>query len=142
MWIDFDSFTPIESLLGGLLIGMAALILILFCGRVMGVSGILGGLFQKHQDKLWRLAFLTGVFLAPWAYQWIMMIKPEAVINTSYGALIVAGLLVGVGTRLGSGCTSGHSVCGLSRFSFRSLIYTLIFMAIAMGTVFIVSIFK
>ncbi|SET41782.1 YeeE/YedE family protein [Thorsellia anophelis] len=142
MWIDIEAFTPIESLIGGVLIGLAAMILILFCGRVMGISGIIGGIFQKNSGVLWRVFFLVGLFSAPWLYQTLSQTIPVVEITASWWVIILAGLLVGFGTRLGSGCTSGHGVCGLSRFSLRSLASTLIFMIVAILTVFLVGFFK
>jgi uncharacterized membrane protein YedE/YeeE len=130
MSINIEQFTPFSSLAGGVLIGLAAALLILCCGRVAGISGILGGAMQKvRAGERWRLAFLLGLLLAPILYG-LLFKHPEITLTTSTPRLIVAGLLVGVGTQLGSGCTSGHGVCGLARFSPRSLIATLTFMII------------
>lgn len=132
MNIDWTHFTPWTSLAGGILVGLAAAALILLNGRVLGVSGILGGLLPPRAgDAGWRIAFLLGVFSAPLVYGWL---APESLvraprIDAGDALLVVAGLLVGVGTRYGSGCTSGHGVCGLSRLSPRSLVATLCFMA-------------
>lgn len=142
MWINVEAFTPVASLVGGLLIGLAAMILILFCGRIMGISGIIGGLFQKKSGLLWRLFFLFGLFSAPWIYQLFTQTMPLVELNAPWWMIIIAGLLVGFGTRLGSGCTSGHGVCGLSRFSLRSLVSTLIFMVVAIITVLVVGLFR
>lgn len=142
MWINVDAFTPYHSLIGGLLIGLAAFILIFFCGRVMGISGILGGLLHKGSDLGWRLFFIAGLLISPWLYQFITFSRPEIQLTASWPTVIIAGLLVGFGTRLGSGCTSGHGVCGLSRLSLRSLVATLIFMFVAIMTVYIVSLLK
>ncbi|WP_261640280.1 YeeE/YedE family protein [Erwinia mallotivora] len=132
MVIDLQHFTPLHSVAGGILIGAAAGMLIIFCGRIMGISGIIGGLLPASwSEQQWRIAFLAGVLLAPVVFSSFATL-PEITVNTSWGRLMVAGLLVGVGTRLGSGCTSGHGVCGLSRLSLRSLVATLIFMATAM----------
>lgn len=135
MHIDLIHFTPLQSLAGGLLIGAAASLLVIFCGRIAGISGILGGLLKRRStDKPWRLAFIVGLMSAPLAFQ-LFSPLPAIDINASWGRLVLAGLLVGFGTRYGSGCTSGHGVCGLSRLSLRSLVATLIFMLTAMLTV-------
>jgi uncharacterized membrane protein YedE/YeeE len=136
--IDWASFTPWASLAGGALIGVAAAILILFNGRIAGVSGIVGGLLRPMPgDVSWRLAFIAGLVGAPFAYL-VFAALPSMVVDAGYGTLVVAGLLVGVGTRYAGGCTSGHGVCGLSRLSLRSLIATLAFMAAGFATVFVV----
>jgi uncharacterized protein len=128
--IDWQHFTPYISAAGGGLIGLAAAVLIVFNGRVAGISGIAGGLFNPARgDVTWRLAFLVGLVIAPIVYGLVRTL-PAIHIEASISTLVVAGLLVGVGTRYGAGCTSGHGVCGLSRFSFRSLAATLTFMAI------------
>ncbi|WP_205955864.1 YeeE/YedE family protein [Pantoea stewartii] len=135
MHIDLDHFTPIQSLAGGLLIGAAAGLLVLFCGRIAGISGILGGLLKRQSaDKPWRFAFIAGLVLSPLVFQ-LFRALPAIDIDASWGRLVLAGLLVGLGARLGSGCTSGHGVCGLSRLSPRSLVATLVFMLTAMLTV-------
>ncbi|KGD84138.1 hypothetical protein C7434_2412 [Pantoea sp. PNA 14-12] len=135
MHIDLDHFTPIQSLAGGLLIGAAAGLLVLFCGRIAGISGILGGLLKRQSaDKPWRFAFIAGLVLSPLVFQ-LFSALPAIDIDASWGRLVLAGLLVGLGARLGSGCTSGHGVCGLSRLSPRSLVATLVFMLTAMLTV-------
>ncbi|MDJ0039752.1 hypothetical protein C7431_102429 [Pantoea allii] len=135
MHIDLIHFTPWQSLAGGLLIGAAAGMLVLCCGRIAGISGILGGLLKRRSsDKPWRLAFIAGLVLSPLVYQRFSAL-PSIEIDASWGRLVLAGLLVGLGTRLGSGCTSGHGVCGLSRLSPRSLVATLVFMLTAMLTV-------
>jgi uncharacterized membrane protein YedE/YeeE len=138
MNIDWHHFTPYASLIGGVLIGTAAAMLLLMNGRIAGISGILGGLLTRGKgDVAWRLAFLLGLVGAPMIYS-MFALMPEAHIDAEYGALVIAGLLVGVGTRYGSGCTSGHGVCGLSRFSPRSAIATGTFMAAGFATVFLV----
>ncbi|ARF48513.1 YeeE/YedE family protein [Pantoea stewartii] len=135
MHIDLDHFTPIQSLAGGLLIGAAAGLLVLFCGRIAGISGILGGLLKRQSaDKPWRFAFIAGLVSSPLVFQ-LFSALPAIDIDASWGRLVLAGLLVGLGARLGSGCTSGHGVCGLSRLSPRSLVATLVFMLTAMLTV-------
>ncbi|MAL01592.1 MAG: YeeE/YedE [Alcaligenaceae bacterium] len=138
MTIDWTHFTPWTSLAGGLLIGLSAAVFILFLGRILGISGIVGGLLKpKTGDWGWRLAFVLGLLAAPWI--WSAVIGPvEATIEASTPILILAGLLVGLGTRYGSGCTSGHGVCGLSRLSPRSVVATLAFMATGFLTVYVV----
>lgn len=138
MQIDLIHFTPYASFAGGLLIGIAAAMLILFNGRIAGVSGIIGQLLNGvNRDNLWRIAFVLGIVVAPAIWQaWIGDL--EIAIQTNALWLIIAGLLVGVGTSHGSGCTSGHGICGLSRFSMRSVIATLSFMISGMLTVYIV----
>lgn len=136
--IAWHNFTPWTSLLGGILIGLATAILILFNGRIAGVSGILGGLIKpRWQDVDWRLAFVAGLILAPtgWA---LFAYPPVSLIEANHTTLIVAGLLVGVSTRFASGCTSGHGICGLSRLSPRSVVATLCFMAVGFVTVYLV----
>jgi len=137
MTIDWNAFTPGSALLGGVLIGAAASMLLLLNGRVAGISGIVGGLLRPRLgDAGWRIAFVAGLISAPLAYALFTDLPPVRV-DASYGALGVAGLLVGVGTRYGSGCTSGHGVCGLSRLSLRSLVATATFMAAGFATVFV-----
>ncbi len=136
--IDFNSFTPWPSLIGGLILGFSTLIFILVNGRIAGISGILGGLLTPTKnDTWWRIAFIAGLMMAPWIYR-LFASLPEIQITTNYPILVLAGLLVGFGTRLGSGCTSGHGICGLSRLSPRSLAATGAFMAAGFITVFIV----
>lgn len=138
MNIDWNHFTPLTALSGGVLIGLASTVLVLFSGRIAGVSGIIGGLFRpKTGDTAWRSAFLVGLLAAPWLFQAVAPL-PSIHIDTGSGTLILAGLLVGIGTRYGAGCTSGHGVCGLSRLSPRSLIATLSFMLAGFATVFVV----
>ncbi|QOV66599.1 YeeE/YedE family protein [Citrobacter sp. BDA59-3] len=142
MMIDWTHFTPLECAIGGAVIGAAASMLILFCGRVAGISGILGGVLSRaNNDKGWRIAFLLGMVLSPVLWR-LAAPLPAVSITASWPMLVVAGLLVGVGTRYGSGCTSGHGVCGLSRLSVRSLIATLIFMAAAFITVWLVGFWR
>ena len=138
MTIAWENFTPWASLAGGLLIGLAAAMFALLNGRIAGISGIVGGLLRPAAgDVGWRLAFLAGLILAPLA--WLLWSTlPVVRIDADTSTLIIAGLLVGVGTRYGAGCTSGHGVCGLSRLSPRSLIATLAFMAAGFATVFVV----
>ena len=136
--IDMQNFTPLAAAYGGILIGIAVAILLFFNGRIAGISGILGGLFNfKKHDTAWRVAFLAGLALA--AYVWRLVADLPAIqLDASLSTIFVAGVLVGIGTSYASGCTSGHGVCGLSRISPRSLVATLIFMATGMATVFVV----
>jgi uncharacterized membrane protein YedE/YeeE len=136
--IDWNNFTPWASLAGGMLIGLSAAVFVLFNGRIAGISGILGGLLEWPKgDVAWRVAFLAGLIGAPLVYGAVLTL-PEVRIDADIPTLIVAGLLVGVGTRYGSGCTSGHGVCGLSRMSPRSLVATVAFMLAGFATVFVV----
>ena len=137
MTIDWLHFTPGLSLIGGLLIGVASALFILANGRIAGISGILGGLLRPMRgDVGWRLAFLLGLVAAP-ALVYAFMPYSAPTIDADTGTLIAAGLLFGLGTRYGSGCTSGHGVCGLSRLSPRSLAATLAFMGSGMAAVFV-----
>jgi uncharacterized membrane protein YedE/YeeE len=137
MIIDTANFTPGLSLLGGVLAGVSSALFILNNGRIAGISGILGGLLKPRKDDIiWRIAFLLGLIAAP-TITFMFMTAPEVTIEADTATLIIAGLLVGVGTRYGSGCTSGHGICGLSRLSPRSLIATLTFMAAGMAVVFV-----
>ena len=136
--IDWAHFTPWTSLAGGVLIGTAAALFLLLNGRVAGISGILGGLLRLTTgDTGWHVAFILGLVAAPLVYQ-LAAPLPAVQIDAGTALLVVAGLLVGVGTRYGSGCTSGHGVCGLSRLSPRSMVATAAFMAAGFATVFIV----
>jgi uncharacterized membrane protein YedE/YeeE len=137
MHIDWTHFTPWHALAGGMLIGVASVMFVLFNGRIAGISGIAGGLLRPRRGDLdWRLAFIGGLVLAPALWSLVAAL-PQARIDAGYGSLIAAGLLVGVGTRYAGGCTSGHGVCGLSRLSPRSLVATLSFMAAGFATVFV-----
>jgi len=134
--IDWTTFTPWSALAGGAIIGIAAVLFALFNGRVAGISGIVGGLLRPpFPDAAWRVAFVAGLIVAPILYR-LFAGPPDLTIAADYPTLVVAGILVGVGTRYGSGCTSGHGVCGVSRFSPRSLVATLAFMAAGFATVF------
>jgi hypothetical protein len=132
MHIHWQEFTPWSSLIGGAIIGLSVTILILFKGRIAGISGILGALMQfKNTPKdhyLWRILFLIGLLISAFIYS-LFFTLPNMVIDASFIMLIFAGLLVGFGTRMGSGCTSGHGICGLGRLSPRSLVATLSFMS-------------
>lgn len=135
-----ESFTPISSTIGGLMIGLASAGLLMFHGRIAGISGIAGGIFRREAgDIAWRVMFLVGLFAAGVAWSLFYPQDYAVEISRSTPALIVAGLTVGIGTQLGSGCTSGHGVCGIGRLSKRSTAATITFMATAALTVFIVN---
>lgn len=137
MTIDWNHFTPWASLSGGILLGLASSLFILVNGRILGISGILGGLLRPVKgDAGWRIAFIAGMLAAP--LLWLAFAGASSPrIDAGWGTVIVAGLMVGAGTRFGAGCTSGHGVCGLSRLSPRSLIATLAFMGAGFVTVFL-----
>ncbi len=137
MTIDWNNFTPWSALAGGLMLGLASALFILVNGRILGISGIVGGLLRPQpKDVGWRLSFLLGLLTAPLLY--LLLVGPVAArIDAGWATVIVAGVLVGFGTRYGSGCTSGHGVCGLSRLSPRSLMATLVFMGAGFATVFL-----
>jgi len=138
MTIDWTSFTPWTALAGGALIGIAAALFALLAGRIAGVSGIAGGLLRPARGDIgWRVAFVAGLVLAPILYA-AAVAAPVVRIEASTPLLVAGGLLVGWGSRYGSGCTSGHGVCGLSRLSPRSLAATLTFMAAGFATVFVI----
>ena len=138
MTIDWTHFTPWSSLAGGLLIGLATALLLLLSGRIAGISGIVGGLLRPGKgDVAWRVAFVAGLLAAPLVFAMVAPL-PQVRIDAGMATLVIAGLLVGVGTRYGSGCTSGHGVSGLSRGSRRSLVATASFMAAGFLTVFVV----
>ncbi len=137
MTIDWTHFTLWSALGGGLLIGLAAAALVLFNGRIAGISGIVGGLLRPRRAETgWRIAFVLGLLAAPLLWR-LFGTLPESRVDAGAGLLVVAGLLVGLGTRYGAGCTSGHGVCGLSRLSPRSLAATAAFMAAGFATVFV-----
>ena len=138
MLIDWTHFTPWAALAGGILLGLASALFVLLNGRILGISGIVGGLLRPRAgDMGWRLAFLLGMLVAPGLY-WLVVGPTQPRIDANWGMVVMAGLLVGVGTRYGSGCTSGHGVCGLSRMSPRSLVATLAFMGAGFVTVFLI----
>ncbi|MBJ7468543.1 MAG: YeeE/YedE family protein [Rhodoferax sp.] len=140
MTIDWAHFTPWASLGGGVLLGIASAMMVLLSGRILGISGILGGLLAPRTgDMGWRLAFLLGMGAAPLVFAALMPpeLLPVVRIDASEPVIALAGVLVGLGTRYGSGCTSGHGVCGLSRLSPRSLVATLSFMAAGFATVYL-----
>ncbi len=137
MTIDWNAFTPWWALAGGVLIGISAAMFVLLNGRIAGISGILGGLLRPMRGDIgWRVAFMLGLVVAPATYA-LFSELPARTIEASDATLVLAGLLVGVGTRYGGGCTSGHGVCGLSRFSLRSLAATMAFMGAGFVTVFV-----
>lgn len=137
MVIAWGLFTPWSALIGGVMIGLAAAMFVLLNGRIAGISGVVGGLLRPRPGAVaWRLAFIAGLVGAPLAYS-LFAALPALHIDAGFAGLVAAGLLVGVGTRYGSGCTSGHGVCGLSRLSPRSLVATLVFMAAGAATVFV-----
>ena len=139
MYIAWEQFTPFTAIGGGLLIGLAAIVLMAGIGRIAGVTGILAGAMigligAKKSEWLWRLMFVPGLVISPIVFQFFGEL-PSIEIQTDWPAILVAGLIVGFGTRLGSGCTSGHGVCGISRLSPRSIIATIVFMGGGFATV-------
>lgn len=138
MLIDWTNFTPWAALAGGVLLGLASALFVLLNGRILGISGIVGGLLRPRSgDVGWRISFVLGMLAAPALY-WLLAGPVPARIDAGWGMVVLAGLLVGAGTRYGSGCTSGHGVCGLSRMSPRSLVATLAFMGAGFATVFVI----
>ena len=134
-----EHFTPISAVVGGVLIGLAAAMLWLGLGRIAGISGILGALLRPQPgDIAWRLAFLAGLVLATPLFALAGGAVSRPIVSDSAAVVIAGAFLVGFGTRLGSGCTSGHGVCGIARLSRRSIVATLIFMAGGFATVFVV----
>ncbi|QIT55631.1 YeeE/YedE family protein [Aquisalimonas sp. 2447] len=137
MTIDWAAFTPWSALAGGVLIGLAAALFLLVNGRIAGISGIVGGLLTPARgDIAWRIAFVAGMVGAPLIWLAVTSL-PSIRIEAGYPMLIAAGLIVGISTRYGAGCTSGHGVCGISRLSPRSLVATVAFMATGFGTVYV-----
>lgn len=142
MTIDWDQFTPWASLAGGLVIGLATALFLFGNGRIAGIAGIIASPLRallagsSLRPDTPRLLFIAGLLIAPWCWQLVAPL-PRAVVDVGPAALIAAGLLVGVGVRMGNGCTSGHGVCGLSRFSLRSLVNVLAFMGAGFVTVFV-----
>jgi uncharacterized membrane protein YedE/YeeE len=133
------NFTPVSALIGGALIGLASALLMLLTGRVAGISGIVGGcLLPDATDRDWRFAFVAGLVIAPLIGALAGAPLPLPQIPANWAVIVGAGLLVGFGTRLGGGCTSGHGVCGIARLSPRSILATVVFMATAMAVVFLV----
>ncbi|MDO7925825.1 YeeE/YedE family protein [Pseudomonas sp. KFB-139] len=136
MVIDWLHFTPWSSLAGGLLIGLAASLFVLANGRITGISGLLSSLLQTGEGRAEKALFIFGLLIAPLIWG-LFTVLPAMSFETSWPGLIVAGLLVGIGTRYGSGCTSGHGVCGIARLSPRSMVATVTFMLTGFTTVFI-----
>ena len=139
MQINWLEFTPGPALVGGVLLGLAAALYVNLHGRILGISGIISGLLiPKVGDVTWRLSMLFGLLSAPLWASWLFDIHPIQVIDSSWASIVVAGLLVGFGSAYGSGCTSGHGICGLSRLSPRSFVATLSFMLAGFITVFVI----
>ena len=134
--IDLINFTPYSSLIGGLIIGFAVVLFFITTGRLAGISGIVSSTLEKNENKFSNLLFIIGLVLGPMVF--IFFSKNDVVfkMTSSIPLIIVGGLLVGLGTKIGRGCTSGHGICGISRFSMRSIVATIIFMIFAMITVF------
>ena len=133
-----ENFTPVSGLIGGLLIGLSTVLLILFNGRIAGISGIIGGLLARKGSEIgWRAVFVVGLLLGAFVYMLATGVALPVNIQASLPVTVIAGLLVGFGTRLGSGCTSGHGICGIARFSKRSIVATLVFFVTAIITVFL-----
>ena len=135
MQIDWQAFTPI-SLVGGLMLGVATVILLLGIGRIAGISGIFSSLLKPKRVEMWQVLFIAGLVISPLLYKLVRPL-PDVEVSTSLPLLIVAGLLVGFGTRLGSGCTSGHGICGNARLSPRSMAATVTFMLFGIVTVYL-----
>jgi len=139
MQIDWLSFTPIPSLLGGMILGLAAALYVFLHGQILGISGIVAGLLHpKMTDSAWRLSLVLGLISAPFLVALFFGMIPIVEIDSSWLAIVIAGLLVGFGAQYGSGCTSGHGICGLSRLSPRSLVATLAFMSAGFVMVFMI----
>lgn len=138
-----ENFTPLSAAVGGFLIGLAAVLFMALNGRIAGISGILKGAIASSEgagpgdDRFWRLAFIAGLFASPLTFWIVTGARPEIIIDNPLWLTAVAGLLVGFGTALGSGCTSGHGVCGMARFSKRSVVATLTFMGVGIAAVLI-----
>ncbi len=138
MQIDWFSFTPIPALLGGMILGSAAALYVFLHGRILGISGIVSGLIHPQQgDRSWRIVLILGLLTAPLSAALFFGIRPIVQVDADWFAVVLAGLLVGFGSQYGSGCTSGHGICGLSRLSPRSLVATLSFMGAGFLTVYV-----
>ena len=133
-----ENFTPVSGVIGGLLIGLSTVLLILFNGRIAGISGIVGGVLTRKASEIgWRAVFVVGLLIGAFVYMLATGLALPVNIQASLPVTVIAGLLVGFGTRLGSGCTSGHGVSGIARFSKRSIVATLVFFITAIITVFL-----
>ncbi len=136
MEIDWINFTPLASLLGGIILGLASALMLILFGRIMGISGIIGTALERPQnDTLWRFALVTGIISSAIIFAPLIDVPQTVPSETNVWLIALAGLLVGYGTRLGSGCTSGHGICGISRLSVRSLVATGVFMTAGIVTV-------
>ncbi|KPQ34775.1 MAG: putative transporter component [Phormidesmis priestleyi Ana] len=131
------AFEPVTALIGGSLIGLSATLLLLFNGQIAGISGIVNGAIEFKADRNWRWLFIAGLLIGGWLYERAIASQPTPTDEFSPWPMIIGGLLVGVGTRLGNGCTSGHGVCGLGRLSVRSLVAVLTFLTTGFITVFV-----
>tara|TARA_B100001146_G_scaffold80247_1_gene71226 strand:+ start:104 stop:535 length:432 start_codon:yes stop_codon:yes gene_type:complete len=134
--IDLINFTPYSSLIGGLIIGVAVVLFFITTGRLAGISGIVSSTLEKNENKFSNLLFIIGLVLGPLVFIFFSQNDVVFKMTSSIPLIIVGGLLVGLGTKIGRGCTSGHGICGISRFSMRSILATIIFMIFAMITVF------
>ena len=134
--IDLSNFTPYSSLIGGLIIGFAVVLFFITTGRLAGISGIVSSTLEKNENKFSNLLFIIGLVLGPLVFIFFSQNDVVFKMTSSIPLIIVGGLLVGLGTKIGRGCTSGHGICGISRFSMRSILATIIFMIFAMFTVF------
>ena len=133
-----ENFTPVSGLIGGLLIGLSTVLLILFNGRIAGISGIVGGLLATKGPEIgWRAVFVVGLLIGAFVYMLATGVALPVNIQASLPVTVIAGLLVGFGARLGSGCTSCHGICGIARFGKRSIVATLVFFITAIITVFL-----
>ena len=139
--IDFINFTPISALIGGLIIGSAVVLFYVSTGRLAGISGILNSTIEKKENRFSNILFIIGLVLGPLTY--IILLEKEIIfsITSSVPLIIIAGFFVGIGTKISRGCTSGHGICGISRFSVRSIFATITFMICAIITVFIFQLF-
>ena len=140
--IDVINFTPYSSLIGGLIIGVAVVLFFITTGRLAGISGIVSSTLEKNENKFSNLLFIIGLVLGPLVYIFFSQNDVVFKMTSSIPLIVIGGLLVGVGTKIGRGCTSGHGICGISRLSMRSILATIIFMIFAMITVYIFQLLK
>jgi uncharacterized protein len=137
--LAMENFTPVSAVSGGILIGLSVTLLLLCNGRIAGISGILGGLIAGGKAELsWRIAFLTGIVLGAFLFHWFWPQFYQPRTGFPPGLLALAGFMVGFGTRMGNGCTSGHAICGIARLSLRSAVATVMFMTAGFITVYVV----